>query len=111
MLSAIAIGAGILVAALLGIAAARPNGFRVQRSRKIEAPPNTIFALLQDFQQWPAWSPYEKSDPAMTREYSGPPSSPCSHTAIPSRHVGHVRSPALSVQADVAVRQHGPDDR
>ena len=74
MLSLIAIGAGILIAALLGVAAARPNTFRVQRSRKIQAPPETIFALLQDFRQWPAWSPYEKLDPAMSREYSGAPS-------------------------------------
>ncbi|MDR3701141.1 MAG: SRPBCC family protein [Candidatus Sulfopaludibacter sp.] len=73
-LSAFAIGAGILVAALLGIAATRPNSFRVQRSRDIQAPPEKIFALIQDFRQWPVWSPYEKLDPAMTRRYSGSPS-------------------------------------
>ena len=74
MLSAVAIGAGILVAALLGFAATRPDTFHVQRSRNIQAPPEKIFALIQDFRQWPVWSPYEKLDPAMKRKYSGPPS-------------------------------------
>jgi len=71
MLGAIAVVAVVLVAALLGFAATRPNTFRVQRSLAIQAPPQRIFNLIADFHQWALWSPYEKIDPAMKKTFSG----------------------------------------
>ena len=71
MLGTIAIGAGILVAALLGFAATRPDTFRVERTKSIQAPPEKLFALINDFHRWGSWSPYEKLDPAMKRTHSG----------------------------------------
>lgn len=70
MLTTIAIGAGILVAALLGFAATKPGTFRVQRTKSIQAPPEKVFALINDFRRWGSWSPYEKLDPTMKRTYS-----------------------------------------
>ena len=60
-----------LVVAILAAAALKPSTFRVQRSTSIDAAPETIFALLQDFRRWREWSPYEKLDPAMKRTLSG----------------------------------------
>jgi uncharacterized protein YndB with AHSA1/START domain len=60
-----------LVVVVLIVAATRPDTFRVQRSTPIKAPPERIFALLNDFHQWGSWSPWEKMDPAMTRTHSG----------------------------------------
>jgi uncharacterized protein YndB with AHSA1/START domain len=71
MLNTIAIVAVILLAALLGFAATRPDTFRVQRAKSIQAPPEKIFALINDFQKWGSWSPYEKMDPTMKRTHSG----------------------------------------
>lgn len=74
MLNTLAIiGAGlvVLVAALLVYATTRPDKFRVERTAGIKAPPDKIFALINDFQRWSAWSPYEKLDPAMRRTHSG----------------------------------------
>ena len=71
MSNAIAIGAGILLAALLGFAATRPDTFRVQRTKTVQAPPERVFALIDDFRKWGSWSPYEKLDPTMKRTYSG----------------------------------------
>ena len=73
MLSAAAIGAA-LVAGLLAYAATRPGTFHVERTIGIQAPPDRIFAFLNDFAQWSRWSPYEKLDPAMRRTRSGPAS-------------------------------------
>ena len=70
-LNIIAIGAGILIAALLGLAATKPDTFRVQRTKSIQAPPEKLFALVNDFRRWGSWSPYEKLDPAMKRTHSG----------------------------------------
>jgi uncharacterized protein YndB with AHSA1/START domain len=64
------------IAAVLIIAATKPDTFRVQRSATIAAPPETIFAHLNDFHRWPAWSPYERKDPAMKRTFSGPATGP-----------------------------------
>jgi len=60
----------VLIAALLAYAATKPDTFRVQRAASIKAPPEKIFALLNDFQRWDAWSPWEKKDPAMKRTFS-----------------------------------------
>ena len=62
----------VLVLALLAFAASRPDNFRVERTTTVNAPPEKIFALLNDFRHWPAWSPWEKLDAAMSRSYSGP---------------------------------------
>ena len=61
----------VLVAGVLAFAATRPDAFSVQRSTRIKAPPEKVFALIDDFHQWTAWSPWEKIDPALNRSYSG----------------------------------------
>ena len=63
----------LAVAAILIYAATKPDTLVVQRSAAIKAAPEMIFALINDFDQWAAWSPYEKKDPAMKRTRSGPP--------------------------------------
>ena len=72
MLKTVAIIAVIVVVVVAGIliyAATKPDSFRVQRTVSIKAPPEKIFALINDFKAWPLWSPYEKKDPAMKRSY------------------------------------------
>lgn len=66
--------AALSIAALLRKASTKPDTFRVQRSATIEAPPERIFPLINDFHAWGAWSPYEHLDPAMRRAHSGAPS-------------------------------------
>ena len=71
IIAAIAVVLLIAVAAVLIYAATKPNDFRVARSLAIKAPPDKIFALINDLHGWGAWSPYEKRDPAMKRTFSG----------------------------------------
>lgn len=66
----------VAIAGVLAYAATRPDTFEVRRSASIDAPAAAVFALINDFQQWGLWSPYEKMDPAMRRTFSGPPSGP-----------------------------------
>jgi hypothetical protein len=61
----------VAVAAVLIIAALKPGAFRIQRSANIKAPPDKIYPHINDFHNWPAWSPWEKLDPALKRTYSG----------------------------------------
>jgi uncharacterized protein YndB with AHSA1/START domain len=60
-----------LIAAVLAYAAFRPGSFEVRRAATIQAPPEKIFPLINDFHQWSAWSPWEKMDPAMKRTHTG----------------------------------------
>jgi uncharacterized protein YndB with AHSA1/START domain len=71
MFVSIAIVIGVLLVGLLGYAATRPNTFQVQRKQGIQAPPDRIFALIEDYRKWAAWSPYEKLDPTMKKTFSG----------------------------------------
>ena len=71
MIKTIAIVLVLLIAALLIYAATKPDSFRIERTTTIKAPPEKIFALINDFHQWEAWSPWEKIDPALKRTYSG----------------------------------------
>ena len=63
----------VFVVALLAYATTRPNALHVERTASINASPDKIFPLIDDFHSWSAWSPYEKMDPAMKRTYSGSP--------------------------------------
>jgi hypothetical protein len=71
MIVRIVIALGVLVAAVLLFAATKPGTFRVQRSIEIHAPPEKIFALVNDFHEWPKWAPQDKEDPSMQRNYGG----------------------------------------
>ena len=62
---------GVLVLAIvvvvLVMAAMKPDTFVIQRSTGINAPPEKVYALIYDFNQWAQWSPWEQKDPAMKR--------------------------------------------
>ena len=71
MIKNIAIVVAILIAILLAYAATRPDSFRLERRVTIKAPPEKAFALINDFHQWGAWSPWEHMDADLQRSYSG----------------------------------------
>jgi carbon monoxide dehydrogenase subunit G len=66
------IGSVVLVAivGVLILAAMRPDSFIVKRSITINAAPEKVHALINDFKAWPSWSPWENKDPAMKRTLS-----------------------------------------
>lgn len=64
----------VAVSAVLVLAATKPDTFRVERAAEISAPPEKVFALINDFSRWSEWSPWEKKDPAMKKTLSGAPS-------------------------------------
>jgi len=74
MLKKILLGVLVLVLILVAVIATRPADFSVTRSKTMAASPEAIYANVTDFRRWAQWSPWEQLDPAMKREYSGPPS-------------------------------------
>jgi uncharacterized protein YndB with AHSA1/START domain len=59
------------VVVLVVVAAMKPDAFRVERSATFTAPAEKVFPHLNDFHNWPTWSPWEKLDPAQKRTHSG----------------------------------------
>ncbi len=62
-----------IVVVLAAIVAMQPAEFRVARTATIAAPASAVFAQVNDFRNWDAWSPWAKLDPAMKKTYAGAP--------------------------------------
>jgi hypothetical protein len=60
------------VAGLVAYAATRPDTFRIERSTLINAPADTVHAILTDLRRGREWSPFERKDPNLKRSFSGP---------------------------------------
>ena len=60
MLKKILIGLAALVAIFLVVVAMQPSDFQMARSTTIAAPPANVFAQVNDFHKWEAWSPWAK---------------------------------------------------
>jgi len=66
----------LLIVAVLLYATTKPDSFSIQRSTTIKATPEKIAALINDFNRWPLWSPWEKLDLAMKKTMSGAANGP-----------------------------------
>ena len=73
MLKKIFIALVVIVIVVVGIVALQPSEFRIARTATIAAPAPAVFAQVNDFHKWAAWSPWEKVDPAMKRTFGGAP--------------------------------------
>ena len=64
----------LLLSGLMFYVATRPASFRIQRSLRIAAPREKLFAYVADLHNFDAWSPWAPLDPAMRKTHSGPAS-------------------------------------
>src|SRR5687768_8227147 len=69
------LGALVAVVVLLFVVISmRPSDFRVSRSATMAAPQSAVFAQVNDFHKWEAWSPWAKLDPDAKTSFEGPSS-------------------------------------
>ena len=73
MLKFIGILAVVAICVILILAAMKPSTFIVERSVSINATPDKIAPLINDFHSWNIWSPWAKLDPAMKQNFEGAP--------------------------------------
>ncbi|HTV20250.1 MAG TPA: SRPBCC family protein [Polyangiaceae bacterium] len=73
MLKKLAIAVGLVVVVFIAVVVSRPSHFHIERTARTSAPPEAVFPLINDFHRWSSWSPWEKLDPNLKREYSGEP--------------------------------------
>jgi polyketide cyclase/dehydrase/lipid transport protein len=92
MLVKILIALAVVVAGLVVVIALQPADFRVSRTATIAAPAPVVFAQVNDFHNWAAWSPWAKLDPAMKQTYEGAAAGPGAvYTWVGNREVGEGR--------------------
>lgn len=72
MLRKILFGLATLLVVLVAIIIVQPSEYRVSRTLTMAAPPQDIFAQLNDFHRWEAWSPWAKLDPKAKVSFDGP---------------------------------------
>lgn len=73
MLTYILIAVAVIVVVFVVIVIMRPAEFRITRTATIAAPAAAVFAQVNDFHRWEAWSPWAKLDPAMKQTHEGTP--------------------------------------
>jgi hypothetical protein len=61
----------VVVVVLAVIIALQPAHYRIERSATVSASPQTVFAQVNDFHNWQAWSPWAKLDPSMKQTFEG----------------------------------------
>ena len=76
MIKKLLIAVALILAVLAVVVAIQPADFRITRTTTIAAPPAAVFAQVNDFHKWEAWSPWAKLDPAMKAAYDGPVEGP-----------------------------------
>ncbi len=72
MIKKILIALAVIVIVLVGVVALQPSDFRIARTTTISAPAPAVFAQVNDFHNWDAWSPWAKLDPAARTTFEGP---------------------------------------
>lgn len=86
------IALAVIVVVLVVVVATRPSEFSISRTVSVSAPAPTVFAQVNDFHNWEAWSPWAKLDPAMKQTYEGSPAGAGAiYTWIGNRQVGEGR--------------------
>lgn len=61
----------VLIVAFIAVVALQSADFRIVRSKTLAAPTSAVFAQVNDFHHWDAWSPWAKLDPTMRQHFEG----------------------------------------
>jgi hypothetical protein len=70
----ILIAVAVIILGIVLFAAMQPSEFHVVRTASMSAPAAAVFAQVNDFHNWEAWSPWAKLDPAVKNSFEGAPS-------------------------------------
>jgi carbon monoxide dehydrogenase subunit G len=73
MLKKILIALAALILIFVVVVALQPSEFQIARSATIAAPEADVFAQVNDFRKWEAWSPWAKLDPQAKVGFEGSP--------------------------------------
>lgn len=73
MLLKVILGILVVLALFVAFIASRDGNFKYEVSEHINAPVEKVFPYISDLKKGSEWSPFEKVDPNMKKEYQGVP--------------------------------------
>jgi Polyketide cyclase / dehydrase and lipid transport len=82
-------GIGLFIALFIAAGFFMPGTTRIERTIDINAADSTVFKQINEFKNWPSWSPWFKMDPNMTLKYSEPSASIGAHYTWTSQKMGN----------------------
>ncbi|HSW06882.1 SRPBCC family protein [Aquabacterium sp.] len=88
MLKSLALVVLAALVLLLIYAATRPDTFRIERSQRIQAPPERVYGLINDLKGFNTWNPWRKKDPALKETYGSLSAGPGARYGWDSDKVG-----------------------
>ena len=95
----------VVVVVLIVVVAMQPAEYRVTRFARMAAPPAAVFAEVNDFHRWGAWSPWAKIDPAMKQTYEAAPAGAGAvYTWSGNREVGEGRMTIVESRPNELIR-------
>jgi len=74
MMQKILIGLIAMIGSFLALILLQPSDYQITRTTTISAPPQDVFAQIDDFHRWQAWSPWAERDPKAKVSFDGPAS-------------------------------------
>ena len=72
MLLKILPGLAVILVVLVVVIITRPGSCRYSRSLSIAAPPDVLFAQVNDLHKFQDWNPWSRVDPSAVLTYAGP---------------------------------------
>ena len=94
---------GIIVLILI-VAALLPGTYTVERSVEIARPPEVVYPLVADYNNWLEWSPWPKLDPEAKQTVTGTPGAPGHHWSWEGETSGVGSMTIESVEANRSVQ-------
>jgi hypothetical protein len=94
-----------IVVVFLIVVAMQPTNFRITRSAFMSAPAADVYAQVNDFHNWNAWSPWAKIDPTMKQTYEGSSAGTGAiYTWLGNKNVGEGRMTLLESRPNELIR-------
>jgi uncharacterized protein YndB with AHSA1/START domain len=94
----------LLILAVI-VVTSQPSAFAITRTTTIAATPAAVFAQVNDFHKWQAWSPWAKMDPQVITSYEGADSGVgASYTWSGNKQVGAGRMTITESHAPELIR-------
>ena len=95
----------LIVVVFIIVVATRRADFQITRSTTIAAPAVVVFAQVNDFHKWDAWSPWAKLDPTMKQTHEGVSAGPGAiYTWSGNKDVGEGRMTLTESRTNELVR-------
>ncbi len=74
MMQKVLVGLIATIGSFVALILLQPSDYQVTRTTTVAAPAQEVFAQIDDFHRWQAWSPWAERDPKVKTSFQGPSS-------------------------------------